>query len=91
VIINIVKLNLYFIILFFMILHLFFLHWIKNPLGLNSDFYKIPFNIYFTYKDLYGFILFFIILMFINLHPFLFNENYFQISELSLILKFDRE
>jgi len=66
-----------FIILFLIILHLFFLHETgsKNPLGLNRNFYKIPFNVYFRLKDLYGFILFIIIFIVINLqYPFLFND-----------------
>jgi len=39
-----------FIILFLIILHVFFLHETgsKNPLGVNRNLYKIPFNIYFS-------------------------------------------
>jgi len=59
-----------FIILFLIILfYLFFLHETgsKNPLGVNRNFYKIPFNIYFTLKDLYGFMVFIIVFIIINL------------------------
>jgi len=48
----------------------------------------MPFNIYFTYKDLYGFILFFIIFIFINLrYPFIFNDpdNFTEINYLTHI------
>jgi ubiquinol-cytochrome c reductase cytochrome b subunit len=41
------------------ILHLLFLHETgsNNPLGINRDKDKIPFHVYYTYKDLVGFIL----------------------------------
>jgi len=66
-----------FIIIFIILIHLFFLHETgsKNPIGLNRNFYKIPFNIYFTLKDLIGFIIFFIIFIFINLqYPYIFRD-----------------
>nr|YP_010614714.1 cytochrome b [Pseudoscopelus astronesthidens]WAS35289.1 cytochrome b [Pseudoscopelus astronesthidens] len=39
------------------VLHLLFLHQTgsNNPLGLNSNFYKISFHPYYSYKDLLGF------------------------------------
>jgi ubiquinol-cytochrome c reductase cytochrome b subunit len=66
-----------FIIIFIIILHLYFLHETgsKNPLGVNRNFNKIPFNIYFTLKDTFGFILLFIIFIIINLqYPFIFRD-----------------
>ena len=50
-----------FIILFLVILHLIFLHETgsSNPIGLNRNYYKIPFNPYFSVKDTIGFILLF--------------------------------
>lgn len=52
-----------FIILGLVILHLFFLHEVGsgNPLGLNiSKIDSVPFNPYFTLKDLFGLVLFLI-------------------------------
>nr|QTK03059.1 cytochrome b [Sycobia sp. 2 JXW-2020] len=48
-----------FIILALVVIHLFFLHdtGSSNPLGLNSNLFKIPFHPYFTIKDLLGFII----------------------------------
>nr|YP_008993128.1 cytochrome b [Cyclocheilichthys enoplos]AFD04150.1 cytochrome b [Cyclocheilichthys enoplos]AGE83196.1 cytochrome b [Cyclocheilichthys enoplos]BAV71483.1 cytochrome b [Cyclocheilichthys enoplos] len=48
-----------FIIAAVTILHLLFLHETgsNNPIGLNSDADKIPFHPYFTYKDLFGFVI----------------------------------
>ncbi|KYN50596.1 Cytochrome b, partial [Trachymyrmex cornetzi] len=58
-----------FIIIFLIFIPLFFLHTTgsSNPLGINRNLYKIPFHIYFTIKDLLGFIIilyiFFIIII----------------------------
>jgi len=43
-----------FIIIFLIILHLYFLHETgsKNPIVINRNFYKIPFNLYFSLKYL---------------------------------------
>lgn len=40
------------------ILHLFFLHvrGSGNPLGVNSNFNKVRFHLFFTLKDLFGFL-----------------------------------
>nr|SPP23470.1 cytochrome b [Atrophaneura dixoni] len=48
-----------FVILMLTMIHLLFLHQTgsNNPLGLNSNYDKIPFHPYFTFKDLIGFIL----------------------------------
>lgn len=46
-------------------LHLLFLHQrgSNNPLGLNSDSRKIPFHIYYTVKDVAGFLILLITLI----------------------------
>lgn len=48
-----------FVIAALVIIHLIFLHETgsNNPLGLNSNFDKIPFHPYFTIKDILGFII----------------------------------
>ncbi len=55
-----------FIILAFTIIHLLFLHQTgsNNPLGINRNFDKIPFHPYYSYKDIFGFI---VILIFLTL------------------------
>nr|QYK92312.1 cytochrome b [Tetramorium tsushimae] len=66
-----------FIILMMVILHLYFLHTTgsSNPLGLNSDLNKIPFHIYFSYKDLMGFIIFMTLFTIIILqYPYIFGD-----------------
>lgn len=51
------------IIIFLVILHLYFLHekFSNNTLGTNRKLYIIPFNPYFTIKDLFGYIIILII------------------------------
>lgn len=66
-----------FIITIIVIIHLFFLHKTgsSNPLGINRNFNKIPFNIYFTLKDLLGFIIFiFIFTALILQYPYIFRD-----------------
>jgi len=66
-----------FIILILVIIHLYFLHSTgsSNPLGTNRNLFKIPFHIYFTFKDLLGFISFFIIFSLIILqYPYIFRD-----------------
>jgi ubiquinol-cytochrome c reductase cytochrome b subunit len=66
-----------FVIIFIILIYLFFLHETgqKNSIGINRNFNKIPFNIYFTLKDAFGFIIFSIIFIFINLqYPFIFRD-----------------
>jgi ubiquinol-cytochrome c reductase cytochrome b subunit len=48
-----------FIIAAFTIIHLLFLHQTgsNNPLGINSNISKIPFHPYFSFKDIFGFII----------------------------------
>uniref|UniRef100_A0AB38ZLC7 Cytochrome b n=1 Tax=Latuspina sp. TaxID=3138292 RepID=A0AB38ZLC7_9HYME len=54
-----------FIILMMILIHLTTLHKTgsNNPLGINGTMYKIPFHVYFTIKDIQGFLFMFIILM----------------------------
>nr|AHB23662.1 cytochrome b [Idris sp. MM-2013] len=66
-----------FILLFMVIMHLVFLHekGSSNPLGTNSNLSKIPFHNYFTIKDILGFNMFFIIIIFLSLiNPFLLGD-----------------
>ena len=52
--------------------HLLFLHQTgsSNPLGLNRNMDKSPFHPYFSSKDLFGFLIFFIVFLFICIvHP----------------------
>lgn len=53
-----------FIILALTIVHLLFLHQTgsNNPLGINRNFDKIPFHPYYSFKDLFGFIVMLILL-----------------------------
>nr|AXS64794.1 cytochrome b [Staphylinoidea sp. 4 KM-2017] len=66
-----------FIIAAFVMIHLLFLHQTgsNNPLGLNSNIDKIPFHPYFSYKDMFGFIIMLMsltLLTFIN--PYLLGD-----------------
>lgn len=66
-----------FIVLAFVIIHLLFLHQTgsNNPLGLNSRIDKIPFHPYFTYKDIFGFIVLLIFLVILTLiNPYLLGD-----------------
>lgn len=66
-----------FIILIIVILHLFFLHisGSSNPLGTNSNLNKIPFHVYFTFKDFTGFIAFiFLFTIIILQYPYIFRD-----------------
>lgn len=58
-----------FIIIAFTIIHLLFLHQTgsNNPLGINRNSDKIPFHPYFSYKDIFGFIIIIIFLTFLTL------------------------
>lgn len=58
-----------FIILAFTIIHLLFLHQTgsNNPLGINRNIDKIPFHPYFSFKDIFGFLILFIFLTFLIL------------------------
>nr|ALO20790.1 cytochrome b [Plotocnide borealis] len=56
-----------FILAALIIIHLVLLHvsGSNNPVGINSNFDKIPFHIYFSTKDIYGFIILFFFLSFL--------------------------
>jgi ubiquinol-cytochrome c reductase cytochrome b subunit len=59
------------------LLHLFFLHQTgsSNPIGRNRNFNKIPFHTYFTFKDIFGFLIFLLIFFSINLEiPYIFRD-----------------
>nr|YP_009905698.1 cytochrome b [Ctenocephalides felis]QLI54049.1 cytochrome b [Ctenocephalides felis] len=66
-----------FIISAFVMIHLLFLHQTgsNNPLGINSNIYKIPFHPYFSLKDLLGFIFLFTLLIMLTLiNPYMLND-----------------
>nr|WAB46325.1 cytochrome b [Einfeldia sp.] len=58
-----------FIIVAFTMIHLLFLHQTgsNNPLGINSNSDKIPFHPYFSYKDIFGFVIMIMSLTFLTL------------------------
>nr|AHA52511.1 cytochrome b [Euurobracon breviterebrae] len=62
-----------FILMVLIIFHLVFLHEYgsSNPLGVNSDYYKIIFHNYFTLKDLMGFLWFVLVFFYM-----VFEESY---------------
>nr|YP_009164778.1 cytochrome b [Nevromus exterior]AKA94256.1 cytochrome b [Nevromus exterior] len=66
-----------FIVLALTMIHLLFLHQTgsNNPLGINSNYDKIPFHPYFSFKDLIGFL---ILIMFLTLltlmNPYLLGD-----------------
>nr|WFP43329.1 cytochrome b [Onomarchus uninotatus] len=58
-------------------IHLLFLHQTgsNNPLGINSNIDKIPFHPYFSFKDLYGFIIMIMCLVFLTLlQPYMLGD-----------------
>nr|YP_010326919.1 cytochrome b [Anomis mesogona]UNP54168.1 cytochrome b [Anomis mesogona] len=66
-----------FIILMMTMIHLLFLHQTgsNNPLGLNSNYDKIPFHPFFTFKDLFGaMLLLFILIMLTLTNPYLLGD-----------------
>nr|QTZ20349.1 cytochrome b [Spodoptera ornithogalli]QTZ20355.1 cytochrome b [Spodoptera dolichos] len=66
-----------FIILMMTMIHLLFLHQTgsNNPLGLNSNYDKIPFHPFFTFKDLIGFIIMLFLLTILTLtNPYLLGD-----------------
>nr|AMW68108.1 cytochrome b [Xanthostigma gobicola] len=66
-----------FIVLAMVIIHLLFLHQTgsNNPLGLSSNYDKIPFHPFFSYKDILGFIVMLMLLIFLSLiSPFLLGD-----------------
>lgn len=66
-----------FIVIIMIIIHLFFLHSTgsSNPLGINRDLNKVPFHIYFSSKDLLGFIIIlYIFIIIIYQYPYMFRD-----------------
>nr|YP_009454226.1 cytochrome b [Gynaephora jiuzhiensis]ATY48755.1 cytochrome b [Gynaephora jiuzhiensis] len=66
-----------FFILMMTITHLLFLHQkgSNNPLGLNSNYDKIPFHPFFTFKDILGMIILLFMLIFLSLtNPYLLSD-----------------
>jgi len=66
-----------FIVLAITIIHLLFLHQTgsNNPIGLNSNIDKIPFHPYFSYKDIFGFVIIIIGLVLLTLtNPYLLGD-----------------
>nr|QWQ55662.1 cytochrome b [Zichya tenggerensis] len=66
-----------FIVAMMVMIHLLFLHQTgsNNPLGLNSDADKIPFHPYFSFKDLFGFIIMIMFLLLLTLlEPYMLGD-----------------
>nr|YP_010021196.1 cytochrome b [Spodoptera littoralis]QHB74398.1 cytochrome b [Spodoptera littoralis]QOK36241.1 cytochrome b [Spodoptera littoralis]QTZ20357.1 cytochrome b [Spodoptera littoralis]CAB4244831.1 unnamed protein product [Spodoptera littoralis] len=66
-----------FVIMMMTMIHLLFLHQTgsNNPLGLNSNYDKIPFHPFFTFKDLIGFIIMLFLLTILTLtNPYLLGD-----------------
>nr|DAC76829.1 TPA_asm: cytochrome b [Pseudomyrmex particeps] len=66
-----------FIILMLVLIHLTLLHETgsSNPLGVNSNLNMIPFHVYFTIKDIYGFMVIMLILSIIIMqYPYMFSD-----------------
>nr|YP_007025992.1 cytochrome b [Chrysopa pallens]AFL65896.1 cytochrome b [Chrysopa pallens] len=66
-----------FIIAAMVMIHLLFLHQTgsNNPLGINSNFDKIPFHPYFSFKDIVGMIIMLMSLLFITLNsPYMLGD-----------------
>nr|YP_009349803.1 cytochrome b [Zichya baranovi]AQM39874.1 cytochrome b [Zichya baranovi] len=66
-----------FIVAMMVMIHLLFLHQTgsNNPLGLNSDADKIPFHPYFSFKDLFGFIIMVMLLLLLTLlEPYMLGD-----------------
>nr|QBZ37573.1 cytochrome b [Sinodendron rugosum] len=66
-----------FVVTALIMIHLLFLHQTgsSNPLGLNSNIDKMPFHPYFSYKDIFGYIIMTMILMYLVLNnPYLLGD-----------------
>lgn len=66
-----------FIVIILVIIHLIFLHETgsSNPIGLNRNFFKIPFNPYYSIKDSLGFLILIITLILICLlNPYILSD-----------------
>nr|YP_010463251.1 cytochrome b [Iphicrates gressitti]UUJ37775.1 cytochrome b [Iphicrates gressitti] len=67
-----------FIIMMMVMMHLLFLHQTgsNNPMGMNSNYDKIPFHPYFSIKDIMGMVMImFLFLMLILLEPFMLGDS----------------
>nr|APF47430.1 cytochrome b [Microplitis incurvatus] len=76
-----------FILMIMVMMHLMFLHekGSNNPLGLNSNYYKIIFHNYYSLKDLIGFIiLLMILIIMVFLNPYLLGdpENFIEANSM---------
>nr|UFZ12915.1 cytochrome b [Platyneuromus soror] len=66
-----------FIVMALTMIHLLFLHQTgsNNPLGINSNYDKIPFHPYFSFKDLFGFLMLIVLLILLTLlNPYLLGD-----------------
>nr|QNP10134.1 cytochrome b [Ochthebius paradoxus] len=66
-----------FIVSALVMIHLLFLHQTgsNNPLGINSNIDKIPFHPYYSFKDMFGFIIMLMILIILNLiNPYMLGD-----------------
>nr|YP_010954808.1 cytochrome b [Hemisodorcus donckieri]WMW30193.1 cytochrome b [Hemisodorcus donckieri] len=66
-----------FIVAALVMIHLLFLHQTgsNNPLGTNSNIDKIPFHPYYSYKDIFGYIIMsFLLMMLILINPYLLGD-----------------
>nr|UFR82914.1 cytochrome b [Protaetia speciosa jousselini] len=66
-----------FIVAAMVMIHLLFLHQTgsNNPLGVNSNIDKVPFHPYFTYKDMFGFIIMTMMLsILVLMNPYLLGD-----------------
>nr|AML26436.1 cytochrome b [Staphylinidae sp. BMNH 1274642] len=66
-----------FIVAAMVMIHLLFLHQTgsNNPLGINSNIDKVPFHPYFSFKDIFGFIMMLMILSLLTLiNPYLLGD-----------------
>nr|YP_009380081.1 cytochrome b [Paratomella rubra]ARS00884.1 cytochrome b [Paratomella rubra] len=77
-----------FVLVGLVVVHLILLHdtGSKNPLGVKSDMFKIPFHKFYTMKDLFGMVLLLLLFMIIFcLYPFTFGdvENMIKANSMS--------
>nr|YP_010954717.1 cytochrome b [Dorcus linwenhsini]WMW30102.1 cytochrome b [Dorcus linwenhsini] len=66
-----------FVVAALVMIHLLFLHQTgsNNPLGTNSNIDKVPFHPYFSYKDIFGYIIMtFLLMSLVLINPFLLGD-----------------
>nr|YP_010954886.1 cytochrome b [Dorcus hirticornis]WMW30271.1 cytochrome b [Dorcus hirticornis] len=66
-----------FVVAALVMIHLLFLHQTgsNNPLGTNSNIDKVPFHPYFSYKDIFGYIMMtFLLMSLVLINPFLLGD-----------------